>query len=134
MITEMKVTLQKENKWRSMWRAPESSTIEIKSSLPYFHSPAASRSHRVRSGRYHLWEGKITHAAFTLWCGQTGYIAQDKRGRLSSEPVDWLPVCGTCEGRAIGAGQTESRKIAGRVVVFTPRTDFHQVEEEKQAM
>jgi hypothetical protein len=71
-----------------------------------------SRWHRPRSGqRQH--DGRITYG---LWCGQSIYrefLDCDER------PTD-LPVCATCEGRAIGAGQDEWRRD-GPGLIFTPR-------------
>jgi hypothetical protein len=53
---------------------------------------------------------------FTYWCGQHGF---GSRVVERSDPPQDEPVCGSCEGRAIGAGQ-----IAGNSeydTKFTPR-------------
>ena len=99
--------------------SPRSGIVHLRSSLPFVWTRMATRVHRVRSATMHLWDGEYSHTAFTCWCGQT---ALTKNGaQLSDDPPSTLPVCGTCEGRATGAGQLASRKIAGRMVVFSPR-------------
>lgn len=66
-----------------------------------------------------FWDGRYSHTAFAAWCSQS---LLTKNGlKLTDDPPRDLPVCGTCEGRARGAGQLESREIAGRQVVFSPR-------------
>jgi hypothetical protein len=116
MQVQMKVQLWRE---RDAWHAPGATTVHLTSSLPFFYSPMASRAHRIKSGRLHYWEGQYTHTSFSLWCGQQGCISPRKRGQTMTDPP--MPICGTCEGRATGAGQLESRIITGRFVVFAPR-------------
>lgn len=107
---------------RDFWLPPEETVIHVKASPAFFYSPAASRAHRVRSGRLFVWQGRTTHAAYSLWCGQHGLISEKHKGnRLTNYPPRTLPVCATCEGRARGAGQLESHEIAGRLVLFSPR-------------
>ncbi len=92
--------------------------IFLKSSLPFYQSKNGTYVHRVRSGEIATWDGKITHACYSLWCGMTG---SSGKGRLTSTPMVNDIVCATCEGRAIGSGQLGSPIIAGRVVRFSPR-------------
>lgn len=57
-----------------------------------------TRWHRVRSGTVH------GHGAcWLMWCGQTRF-ERDKPDRTDDLPADGAPLCGTCEGRAAGAG------------------------------
>lgn len=116
--TAMKVKLIRA---KDHWHAECSSVIHIESSLPFFYSFKAGRVHRIRSGMFHLLHGVITHTSFDLWCGQHGLISPKHRGLVTDDPPHDIPVCATCEGRAHGAGQLESRVLAGRFVVFTPR-------------
>ena len=117
-----KVELVRERPAR--WDAPaESAAMSLRFALPFFFSPFASRVHRIRSGIVHFWAGEWTHTSFRLWCGQGGFLDEKKHkhSRVTNDPPNGYPVCGTCEGRARGAGQLESHTIAGRLVVFTPQ-------------
>jgi hypothetical protein len=101
------------------WRAPESGTIHLSRCAPFVWTRACTRVHRVRSGRMFFWDGRYSHSAITAWCGQG--LTTSNGLRLTDDPPEDLPICGTCEGRARGAGQLESNLIAGREVVFSPR-------------
>ena len=88
----------------------------------YIRTRGMGRWHRVRSGvRYPAqpevqWGEGLGYAmpprpardAWQAWCGQSvsGTTMQGKPYALTRDrpPVDGLPVCGTCEGRAVGAG------------------------------
>ncbi|NRQ40690.1 hypothetical protein HII36_54105 [Nonomuraea sp. NN258] len=78
----------------------------------YIRTAAMSRWHRPRDGV------RLDHGAvYGLWCGQT---AHEHRGLLTADQVpDGLPTCGTCEGRAAGAGQDSWTGVGS--VVFSPR-------------
>lgn len=84
----------------------------------YVRTSAMGRWHRVRSGvRFERWG----HTAWSLWCGQ--HVSQGGRGGdclAAAEPFDGAPVCGTCEGRAIGAGQVQAPEGMAELV-FAPR-------------
>lgn len=83
----------------------------------FVRTRAMSRWHRPRSGvahadgrrSYHVWCGQLVHGMHR----QAAYLACDVR------PDDGLPVCGTCDGRAAGAGQIPGPD--GRAVLFSPR-------------
>ncbi len=77
--------------------------------------------HRIRSAVHHIWREGYSHTNFDLWCGMTGFSSNKHHSRLFEDPPPEYPICATCEGRAIGAGQTESRMICGRLVKFSPR-------------
>jgi hypothetical protein len=84
----------------------------------YVRTRDMGRWHRVRSGvRYERWG----HTSWSLWCGQ--HASQGgKRGDClaAGAPLDGAPVCGTCEGRALGAGQ-EVTPDGMPELVFSPR-------------
>lgn len=66
----------------------------------------ATRYHRVRYG----WRRPDGRETFGYWCGQHGPTT-----RAAARPADWRPglsLCGTCEGRAIGAGYPTSPALA----------------------
>jgi hypothetical protein len=77
----------------------------------YLRSPGMSRWHRPRSAYQPHPAGataasgrRMDHVAWLLWCGQTAYDGATPVLRAEQVP-DGEPVCGTCEGRALGAGQ-----------------------------
>lgn len=77
-----------------------------------------SRWHRTRSGV--LYDGR---RSFHTWCGQLVFDSEPRRNRggflgRDRDPVDGLPVCGTCEGRALGAGH--DRNDGPRDLLFSP--------------
>lgn len=64
----------------------------------YVRTPGMSRWHRPRHGvRY------PRGVSYGLWCGQAA--RDDGRLLTADQPPAGDAVCGTCEGRAIGAGQ-----------------------------
>lgn len=79
----------------------------------YVRTNGMSRWHRVRSGVRRA-GGRTT---YDLWCGQAinseGHLERDDRPPVAE------PTCGTCEGRAIGAGQ--DTWPTGPRLIFTPR-------------
>lgn len=82
---------------------------------PYLRGPRQGRWHRVRSAERVLHENHRNglvgiRETYTLWCGpfQSQWDV-DRAGEtlLFADVVPaGEPSCGTCEGRAIGAGQT----------------------------
>ncbi|MFB7043454.1 hypothetical protein [Streptomyces sp. NPDC056294] len=70
----------------------------------YVRTGGMSRWHRPRAGI--RWpDGRVV---YTVWCGQQVGGLRAARPMVTAEAVpDGLPVCGTCEGRAVGAGQDE---------------------------
>lgn len=93
---------------RHCWpMAMESWPRPISKALPVYYSLRGTMAHRVRYG--HVYAPKAGHwprgsrLVFTLWCGQHGTIG-NPWGRLVALPPDSHPMCGTCEGRAVGAG------------------------------
>jgi hypothetical protein len=95
--------------------------------LPPFVTSGSSQArycHRPRSATRHTGQDRISVHA---WCGQ---LLVHAAGFHYLPPVD-MPVCGTCEGRAVGAGWPTSEEIITARPVepwpaqrFTPRPCF----------
>lgn len=79
----------------------------------FVRSRGGSRWHRVRSAVRHLIDGEPSHTSYLAWCGQN---LSSSHCRAVDEPDDGAPVCGTCEGRALG----HDPKRPG--LLFTPAT------------
>jgi hypothetical protein len=79
----------------------------------YVRGPGMSRWHRPRSG---VWRPR--GAALSFWCGY-GYVRGDSLLTAESIPEP-EPACGTCEGRALGAGQDDTPAGMPRLA-FEPR-------------
>lgn len=129
----MKVPLTKPT--RQGWRNPRSMEIHVVASLPFVAREYGGYIHRPRRVTIHGWDGVPSHVSIKFWCGSGGYgdnvgmgpvcgVSKKPRGNpvvFMTEPPPHRPVCATCEGRAIGAGQLGSPEIAGRRVLFAPR-------------
>ncbi|QLF83224.1 hypothetical protein QEN61_gp40 [Streptomyces phage Eklok] len=77
-----------------------------------------SRWHRPRSGV----RTTDNRTIYAVWCGQHVGGLRAARTMLTAETVpDGLPVCATCDGRAVGAGQ-EQDGPAGRRLLYGPRS------------
>lgn len=113
-----------EPEWRN--KTFQAKAAPLTRSLPFFQSSRGEYVHRVRSGRlYTFFDGRPSHTALSLWCGQSGSL---KHGELKSDPGK-SPVCGTCEGRAVGAGQPSSITIVKHPTKFSPRLAHNQLPE-----
>lgn len=88
----------------------------IAASYPFVYSRAGKYVHRVRAAAILNVSTNKPHAVYRLWCGMH---LQASRSRLSADTAD-RPICATCEGRAIGAGQLGHRTINGRAVMYSP--------------
>lgn len=118
----LKVDLQPSRMYRT-YRGGGHRPTPLRRALPFYLSRWGKMTHRVRSGYFHLHEGNLTattgHVSFALWCGQGGALG---KGELTAEPHDRFPICGTCEGRAVGAGyESAAFLIQKRALLFTPR-------------
>lgn len=96
--------------------------LYAKRSLPFVESLRGNYAHRVRSVAYYTLHSPRhpPHAAVKCWCGQTILIGGKRESAQLVADVS-LPICATCEGRAIGAGQVGAREIAGRPVMYSPK-------------
>lgn len=98
------------------WRVPGRTPPAALAVAPrYLRTRTMGRWHRPRSGTHHPDTGRDS---YLLWCGQTlGW-----QEILSAEAVpDGEMACGTCEGRAIGAGQDDWPGPGGPELLFEPR-------------
>ena len=115
--SEMKIQLLKKP-FRG-WKPDGDTEVELTASLPFFKSKFGAYTHRVRSGRMYFRRNEYSHTAIHLWCGSNGYVGD--KGKLLACPASDAIMCATCEGRAIGAGQTDSRILAGRILKYSPK-------------
>lgn len=79
----------------------------------YVRGPRNGRWHRPRYGI-----ARPDRTTLSFWCG-AGYIRLDVALMADSVP-EADPVCGTCEGRALGAGQDDTPAGMPRLA-FEPR-------------
>jgi hypothetical protein len=136
----MKIELQREkpsyaerqNDWFGrQLRERLAKDMPLTRSLPFFFSPQMSSVHRPRWATLRFRGGAYRSISVSLWCGQINFIliaekettrrSYRAKNRFVESPPLGYPVCGTCEGRAIGAGALGSRMIAGEMLVFTPQ-------------
>lgn len=89
-------------------------TVPIYEAPRYVRGPGNSRWHRPRCGN----RRSARYATLTFWCG-SGYVRLDDCLGADSVPEP-EPVCGTCEGRALGAGQDDTPAGVPRLA-FEPR-------------
>src|SRR4051812_5804613 len=76
--------------------------VPVVRALPFYSSRMGWMTHRVRSAAVHTVD-EWGHVALEMWCGQGGSVGSRRpKGWLSAEPPAERPVCGTCEGRAVG--------------------------------
>lgn len=84
----------------------------------FIRTRGMSRWHRPRNGARYTNDRTV----YTAWCGY-GIGGSERAGAFLG--TDTLPtgepVCATCDGRAVGAGQ-EANGPANRQLLFTPRT------------
>lgn len=99
---------------RSGWASHLPPDEPMQEAPRYMRTKAMSRWHRTRSGIRHGLDG---HVSFHFWCG--AFVGESKLIGTDDRPDD-LPVCGTCEGRAVGAGQDEWN-LPGPGLLFEPR-------------
>lgn len=79
-----------------------------------------SRWHRPRSGVAHP-SGRARSApyvTYTLWCGQ--FLNRSSGVVLAAELPDNEPLCGPCEGKAIGAGHPPIAVALEKALLFEP--------------
>jgi len=73
------------------------------------------RWHRTRNG---IRIGRTGHVVYHTWCGQNMFAS---RSLTAEQPAAGELTCGTCEGRAIGAGQDTWPVPGAPDLVFEPR-------------
>jgi hypothetical protein len=96
------------------WRNPDlPKPVPLVTGPRFVRGAGNSRWHRPRSGVDHG-----SHVSYRLWCGQTLFVQE---GFVSANYLPKVaPLCGTCDGRAVGAGQDEWPGVDGPSLVFNP--------------
>lgn len=127
-ITDLKIRLPNEPRvprhcWPLLYGA--SRPTPISKALPIYYSRRGVMAHRVRSGQMYTHTRKDrpgqTRFVFKLWCLQTG-VTGNGLGRLAAVPPEGYPLCGTCEGRAVGAGYPGVAILMTRYeLLYSPR-------------
>lgn len=99
------------------WNRDQPRLIQVKRILPFCMSPLGTRMHRCRTGVIYppLLEGRSARLVPHAWCGVSA-----THFALFAEPGEF-EVCGTCEGRAIGAGQIPAPPDFDYGLLFSPR-------------
>ncbi|MEU0078633.1 hypothetical protein ABZY58_12105 [Micromonospora tulbaghiae] len=98
---------------RSMAR--DLTAVPLNSGPRYVRGPASSRWHRVRAGVQ-----RTDRTTWDLWCGPFMQQRDDRPIRTADHLDPGEQVCGTCVGRALGAGQDDvPAGMPG--LVFSPR-------------
>ncbi len=121
MVSDLTIHLERSRRRRGPCHAKSYVVGEVTRSLPFYRSNKGCYVHRVRSGRVHKLGERQPHTAFTMWCGQTGFISASKPGELLPDVPAGAVCCATCEGRAVGAGLLGAPIIAGHPVKYSPR-------------
>lgn len=124
------VELYKEPKFGKGWHNPALKRPEqITRCRPYWQGPKNGYVHRVRSASlyYGILEQTRTYTVVNLWCGSSGYVRSDSRGRarktggyLIDHVENHGPLCATCEGRAVGAGFDSDFTSIAHPLIFSP--------------
>lgn len=79
-------------------------------------SSGSGRWHRTRSGTHHATRG---NTVFHLWCGQAVHVGD---ALIAGTLPEDQPLCGTCEGRACGAGHPATGTPLNEALLFEPRS------------
>ncbi len=80
----------------------------------FVRGPRSSRWHRPRSGT--VCAERVT---YLLWCGQRSHRSEEGFATAEELPRG-AALCGTCDGRAVGAGQDTWSIEGGPELLFTP--------------
>lgn len=96
----------------------------ITKALPVYQSLRGRMAHRVRFANLYFDNPRPDYSkarvCLQMWCGQGGRL--NKFGRLLAAPTDGWPLCGTCEGRAVGAGYPGIAILQTRYeLLYSPR-------------
>lgn len=115
----MSMIILKERK-KHWFNAPDYLVKSVKKSLPFIESFRGAYAHRVRYVDLHTGP-KGSHFAIKTWCG-AGFCNGGSKSKgqtfFTKEPTNNKPICATCEGRFIGAGNLDDRTINGRKVMY----------------
>lgn len=97
----------------------------ISKALPIYWSRRGVMAHRVRSGQLYIKKlagfPDRSRLVFKFWCQASGVVGNGL-GQLAAVPPDGYPLCGTCEGRAVGAGYPGIAILQQRYeLLYSPR-------------
>ena len=96
-------------------------TTRVTMALPLFLGHYGIMAHRVRRAWLLTWDSGGSVVGVRYWCGNDGSTG---RGRLLAVPPEGVPICGTCEGRAVGAGWPSIAFLQQRyALLYAARTD-----------
>lgn len=96
-------------------------TSRVTMALPLYLGYRGMMAHRVRRGWLLTWDDGSSHVSIRFWCGNDGSTS---KGRLLAVPPEDVPICGTCEGRAVGAGWPSIAFLQQRyALLYAARTD-----------
>ncbi|WP_372730057.1 hypothetical protein [Nocardioides sp.] len=96
------------------WHAPGHGSKALRTGPRWLRG--ATRWHRIRSGVQYE---HLDHPSYSAWCGQS--VSPKGRDTTVDLPVDGIPLCGTCEGRAAGAGHPTPLDLPADVaLLFRP--------------
>lgn len=100
--------------WRPEWRP-----VDATSALPFVYSRNGRYTHRVRAVTSYPHRPDRNGLAVHAWCGQMLHTSGHSPARMGVEAHPDRPLCGTCHGRAVGAGQVDTDGVP---LIFTPRS------------
>lgn len=120
--TDLKIPLERRKRSAGSGHVYHHAVTRI---LPLYYTPRGTRVHRIRRAevieRHWFRDPKRadTDIAVDFWCGNTGSTS---RGFIvAASPSGW-PLCGTCEGRAVGAGYPGIAILQQRYeLLYSPR-------------
>jgi hypothetical protein len=96
--------------------------VPIERFAPLVRTGGMGRWHRPRSGLRYVADGRPSgRYSLHTWCGQ---IAHSARGIITADQPDQDPLCGTCEGRAVGAGHSLIGVVPMSELLFEPFSQY----------
>jgi hypothetical protein len=102
----------------SGWRPAGHHALPLTRGPRLVRTAAMGRWHRPRSGTWHR-RPDWTHTTLATWCGQLVIL---ERALTATAVPHGEPLCGTCEGRAVGAGHPPIGVELRAALLFEPAT------------
>lgn len=105
---------------KSCYMAPNSKITPVKKSLPFIEAFRGFYAHRVKHVSIYTSPKGKSHFIIKTWCGASFCNGGGGKGQtfFTEHPTRNKPICATCEGRYIGAGNIDDRMINGRKVMY----------------
>lgn len=100
------------------WLREDWRTEALTEGPAFVRSDGMSRWHRTRSGTLRT-RGGEEHVSYQVWCGQ--FVYASRAMHATDSPTDSLPICGTCDGRALGADPNRPDRIFVPLTLAPPR-------------